>query len=84
MLIAANRAALTDDRLVHASMHMLAERHFLRAPKGVVGHLDPARMAAMGRFLYENGILRDSAGAPLGSSRTFPTYFTNAYLMKGE
>lgn len=84
ILIAANRAALTDERLVHASMRMLSGQHFLSGQTGVVGRLDPAKMTAMGRFLYRNGILRDSAGAPLRKQPDFSAYFTNAYLAQGE
>lgn len=83
ILIAANPSALTNRELVHASMHMLAEKHFLLEPGGVIGHLDLARMTEMGRFLYKNGVLRDGQGLPLASEPAFPTYFTNAYLAQG-
>ena len=83
MLIAANAASLTNGKLVHASMHMLADEHFLRAPGVPIGHLDPGKASAMGSFLFRSGILRDGEGTALRTQPDFSTYFTNAYLANG-
>ncbi len=80
ILIDANPAALTDSEFVHASMQALVEGNFLLTDDGVAGRIDPDKIDAMGTFLYEAGILRNSEGELVESKPDFSTYFTNAYL----
>ena len=80
ILIAANSAFLTDPELIHASVCTLVEGDYLRSAAGDVGLIDPAKIEAMGGFLFAAGILKDSKGRALADQPDFSTYFTNAYL----
>jgi ABC-type nitrate/sulfonate/bicarbonate transport system substrate-binding protein len=79
ILIEANRAALTNPALVKASMDVLVKGNFLRAADGTIGRIDPAKVTAIGNFLFNAGILVDQNGAKLASAPDFSTYFTNDY-----
>ena len=80
ILIAANSAFLTDPDLIHASVRTLVEGFYLRTAEGDVGRIDPAKIAAMGAFLFAAGILRDAEGRALPEQPDFAVYFTNAYV----
>jgi ABC-type nitrate/sulfonate/bicarbonate transport system substrate-binding protein len=80
LLIASNKDALTDPALIHASLKMLVDGHFLRSEAGVIGTIDKAKVEAMGTYLFNAGILRDGDGKALKERPDFAGYFSNAYL----
>ncbi len=80
ILIAANSAFLTDPKLVHASVLALVEGGYLRSAEGHVGLIDPAKVEAIGTFLFASGILKDAEGRALKEEPDFSAYFTNAYM----
>ncbi|TPJ05165.1 ABC transporter substrate-binding protein [Mesorhizobium sp. B2-7-3] len=80
LLIAANKDALTNPALVHASLKALLEGNYLRGQNGAIGTLDPAKMEAIGNYLFAAGILRDTDGKVLPQSPDFARYFNNAFL----
>lgn len=80
ILVAANSDALLDRDFVRASLQALIDGHYLEAENGAVGLIDPAKMEAMGTFLFEAGILKDGDGNPLAAKPDFSGYYTNAYL----
>jgi ABC-type nitrate/sulfonate/bicarbonate transport system substrate-binding protein len=82
ILIAANRAALTNPKLVHASMDALVKGRYLRTADGVIGKLDPAKIEGIGNYLFESGILLDENGSRLVRAPDFTTYYSNYYLPK--
>lgn len=84
ILIDANPAALTDREFVHASMQALVEGDFLLTDDGVAGRIDPDKVAGMGTFLYESGILRNGEGEIVETRPDFSNYFTNAYLADSD
>lgn len=80
LLIASNKDALTDPALIHASLKMLVEGHFLRSEAGVIGTIDKAKIEAMGDYLFNAGILLDADGKALKERPDFGAYFTNEFL----
>lgn len=54
-----------NPELVRGSMRMIADGGYLRDGDTPVGRIDPARFAAMARFLFDSGVLRDAGGAAL-------------------
>lgn len=80
ILIAANSAFLTDPALIDASLRALVEGGYLRSPEGAVGTIDPAKIEAMGGFLFDAGILKDADGKVPAERPDFSAYFTNEYL----
>ncbi|MGB3539182.1 MAG: ABC transporter substrate-binding protein [Mesorhizobium sp.] len=79
MLIAANSDALTDRTLVRASLQALIDGHYLKSADGTVGTIDPAKVEAMGDYLFNAGILRDGNGEPIRDKPDFSLYYTNEY-----
>ena len=71
---------LSNPELVHASMRELVEGDYLADDDGRVGRIDPARMGAIGTFLFENGVLLGSDGVVLTEKPDIAAWFTNAYL----
>lgn len=51
--------------LVRGSMQMIAEGGYLRDPARPVGGIDAERFAAMAKFLYDSGVLKDPSGSAL-------------------
>lgn len=80
ILIAATDGMLSNPALVHASMQALVDGGYLKAADGSVGTIDPAKVEAIGTFLYERGVLRNRDGEPLTEKPDVSTWFTNAYL----
>lgn len=80
LLIAANKDALTNPSLIEASLKALIDGHYLRAENGAIGTLDPAKMDAIGGYLFTAGILRDADGKVLTQRPDFARYFANSYL----
>lgn len=80
ILIAANADVLTDRALIVASLEALVEGDYLRTRDGVLGRFDPAKMAAIGDFMFAAGMLKDGNGNALAAAPDFSTYFTNAYV----
>ena len=80
ILIAANADSLTNKELVHTSMKMLAEQHFLRSASGQIGTMTPAVMDKVGNFLFEKHMLLDGNGEVLKEKPDFSTYYSNALL----
>ncbi|UVK41686.1 ABC transporter substrate-binding protein [Mesorhizobium sp. AR10] len=80
LLIASNKDALTDPALIHASLKMLVDGHFLRSQTGVIGTIDKSKVEAMGTYLFNAGILLDGDGKALKERPDFASYFSNAYL----
>lgn len=56
---------LSNSELVGASMGEMVDGNDLADQDGRIGRIDPARIEAIGTFLFENGILRDSDGEAL-------------------
>lgn len=80
LLIASNKDALTDPALIHASLKMLVDGHFLRSEAGAIGTIDKGKIEAMGGYLFSAGILLDADGKALKERPDFAGYFSNAYL----
>ncbi|MER9690044.1 ABC transporter substrate-binding protein [Mesorhizobium sp. M0139] len=80
LLMASNKDALTDPALIHASLKMLVDRHFLRSQAGVIGTIDKAKIEAIGTYLFRAGILLDGDGKVLKEKPDFGAYFTNEFL----
>ncbi|MER9328211.1 ABC transporter substrate-binding protein [Mesorhizobium sp. M0152] len=80
LLIAANKDALTNPALIHASMKALIDGHYLRSQSGAIGTMDPAKMEAIGSYLFAAGILRNGDGEPVARQPDFGSYFSNGYL----
>ncbi|OBQ74534.1 ABC transporter substrate-binding protein [Mesorhizobium erdmanii] len=80
LLIAANKDALTNPALIEASLKSLIDGHYLRAKDGALGTMDPAKMDAIGDYLFTAGILRDGDGKILAQRPDFAKYFSNSAL----
>ncbi|TRC73421.1 ABC transporter substrate-binding protein [Mesorhizobium sp. WSM4310] len=80
LLIAANKDALTNPALIEASLKALIDGHYLRAKNGAIGTMDPAKMDAIGDYLFKAGILRDADGKILTQRPDFTKYFVNLNL----
>jgi len=80
LLISGSNGALMNTELVKASQKALIDGHYLRSETGVIGTLDPAKAAALGSFMVENGILVDANGGTLKEKPDFSTYYTNELL----
>ncbi|KAB0682801.1 ABC transporter substrate-binding protein [Aureimonas leprariae] len=80
ILIAANGATPLDAELVRASLKTLNDGGYLKGPDGAVGTFEPAKIEAMGRYLFEAGILLDADGKPLTAAPDFAAYYTNSFL----
>ncbi len=83
LMIAANSDALTDRALVRASLQALIDGHYLRTRDGVIGRIDPAKMEAMGNYLFDAKILKDANGKPVSSKPDFTSYYSNAFQPAG-
>ena len=80
ILVAANADAALDRDFVRASLQALIDGHYLKAENGAIGTIDPAKMEAVGRFLFDAGILKDGNGAVVTEKPDFTSYYSNAYL----
>ncbi len=80
ILVAANADAALDRDFVRASLQALIDGHYLKAESGAIGTIDPAKMEAVGTFLFEAGILKDGNGAAVTTKPDFTSYYSNAYL----
>ncbi|QKC86263.1 ABC transporter substrate-binding protein [Mesorhizobium sp. NZP2077] len=80
LLIAANQDALTNPALIEASLSALIDGHYLRGENGAIGTMDPAKMVAIGDYLFSVGILRDADGKVLAQRPDFAEYFANLHL----
>jgi ABC-type nitrate/sulfonate/bicarbonate transport system substrate-binding protein len=80
ILIEATEGMLSNPELIRASMQALVEGDYLMAEDGTVGAIDPAKVEAIGTFLYEAGILRNQDGEVLEDKPKFSTWFTNAFI----
>ncbi|RYE45360.1 MAG: ABC transporter substrate-binding protein [Hyphomicrobiales bacterium] len=81
ILIAANSDILTDRKLIRASLQALIDGHYLQGADGAIGAIAPAKMEAIGQYLFAAGILHDGNGMALADKPDFSTYFSNEYLM---
>jgi len=54
-----------NPELVRGSMRAIVEGNYLRDGDVPVGRIDPERSAAMARFLFDSGVLKDAGGATL-------------------
>lgn len=80
ILVEANKDMLTDPALIRASLKALVDGHYLQRTDGTVGTIDPAKIEAMGAFLFSAGILRDGNGNALAARPDFAGYATNQFL----
>ncbi len=81
LLIASNKDALTDPALIHASLKMLVDGHFLRSQDGVIGTIDKTKVEAIGTYLFNAGILLDGDGKVLKERPDFGAYFSNEFAV---
>ena len=81
IIIAANSDVLTDRALIVASMNALVDGHYLRTSDGVLGTFDPAKMEAIGAFMFDTGMLKDGDGNTLTVAPDFSAYYTNDFAM---
>ncbi|MEB2844897.1 myristoyl transferase [Rhizobiales bacterium RZME27] len=77
LLISANKDALTNRALIRASLQALIDGHYLRTESDVVGKIDPAKMEAIGTYLFDAKILKDGDGKVLEAKPDMARYFTN-------
>jgi hypothetical protein len=61
-------------------MQALVEGSYLKGEDGAVGTIDPAKVEAIGSFLFEAGILRDADGDVLAGKPDFSAWVANEYL----
>jgi len=80
ILVAANADVLLDRDFVRASLQALIDGHYIRGENGAIGTIDPAKMDAIGTFLFDAGILKDGNGAPVAAKPDFTAYYSNDYL----
>lgn len=80
ILVAANADVLLDRDFVRASLEALIDGHYIRDKNGAIGTIDPAKMEAIGTFLFDAGILKDGNGAPVTAKPDFTAYYSNDYL----
>ena len=80
ILGAANSEALLDRDFVRASLQALIDGHYLQAEDGTIGTIDPAKMEAMGDFLFDAGLLKDGDGVAVREKPDFSAYYSNDYL----
>ena len=80
ILVAANADVLLDRDFVRASLQALIDGHYIRGENGAIGKIDPAKMDAIGTFLFDAGILKDGNGAPVAAKPDFTAYYSNDYL----
>ncbi|MBZ9797795.1 ABC transporter substrate-binding protein [Mesorhizobium sp. ES1-4] len=80
LLIAANKDALTNPTVIQASLKALIEGHYLRGQDGAIGIMDPAKMEAIGSYLFAAGILHDVDGKSAVQRPDFAGYFSNRYF----
>lgn len=80
ILVAANADVLLDRDFVRASLQALIDGHYIRGENGAIGTIDPAKMDAIGTFLFDAGILKDGNGAPITARPDFTAYYSNDYL----
>ena len=80
ILVAANPDAALDRDFVRASLQALIDGHYLKAENGAIGTIDPAKMDAVGTFLFDAGILKDGNGVVVTAKPDFTRYYSNAYL----
>ena len=80
ILVAANSDGLLDRDFVRASLQALIDGNYLKGENGAVGTIDPAKMDAVGTFLFDAGILKDGDGATVTEKPDFTSYYSNDYL----
>jgi len=80
ILVAANADAALDRDFVRASLQAMIDGHYLKAQNGAIGTIDPAKMEAVGAFLFDAGILKDGNGAVVTEKPDFSSYYSNDYL----
>ncbi|WP_247750492.1 ABC transporter substrate-binding protein [Rhizobium sp. 16-449-1b] len=80
LMIAANSDALTNRALVEASLKALIAGHYFRTNDGITGRIDPAKMTAIGDYLFQAKILKDADGKALTTAPDFSRYFSNTPL----
>ncbi len=80
ILIKGSDGALTNGELVRASLKALVDGAYLRTAPGKAGDMEPAKMADIGNYLFDAGILKDANGAPLAKRPDFSAAFTNGLL----
>jgi ABC-type nitrate/sulfonate/bicarbonate transport system substrate-binding protein len=83
LLIAAHPDIFTDPALIHASLRALVAGNYLRGADGIIGSIEPAKVEAIGEFLFAAGILRDADGRPVAARPDFSAFYTNRYLGGG-
>ena len=80
LLVSANKDALTDRTFVRASLQALIDGHYFRTADGITGRIDPAKMTAIGDYLFTSQILKDGDGKTLAEKPDFSGYFTNLFF----
>lgn len=80
ILIAAAPELTEQQPLVHASMELMVEDHYLAGEDGSIGRFDDAMMVGLGDFLLNAGALVGPDGQPLSERPDFSSWYTNSYL----
>ncbi|WP_050526588.1 ABC transporter substrate-binding protein [Pseudorhodobacter aquimaris] len=80
LLIAAGE--FPNPALVGASLESIVAGGYLRDGDTAVGKIDADRFAAMARFLFDSGVLKDAQGAPLQWPGDVSAWFDQSWLVE--
>ncbi|WP_225028508.1 ABC transporter substrate-binding protein [Xinfangfangia pollutisoli] len=80
MMIAAGD--FPNPALVHGSMQAIVEGGYLRDGAAPVGAIDADRFAAMARFLFDSGVLKDAGGAVLAWPGDVSAWYDQSWMAK--
>ena len=69
-----------NPKLVHGSMQAIVAGGYLRDGDVPVGRIDSGRFAAMARFLFDSGVLKDAAGNVLGWPGDVSGWFDQGWM----
>jgi ABC-type nitrate/sulfonate/bicarbonate transport system substrate-binding protein len=77
LLISSNSDALTDRKLIRASLQALIDGHYFRTQTGETGKIDPKKMTAISDYLFDVKILKDAGGAVLAKKPDIAARFVD-------
>jgi ABC-type nitrate/sulfonate/bicarbonate transport system substrate-binding protein len=80
LLIQANESVLGAQKQLVDQSALLEAQQYYKPTSGAIGSQTAARWKALTDFLFQNGLLTNSAGKPLATEPDPSSLFTNAYL----